>query len=301
MADQVFLTVPESLGGERVDKVVSVLLDISRSRASGLVADGVVVDGIAAEPRDRVDPGQVIVVAEPGATPLVEPEPVAFGVLYEDAHLVVVDKPAGIVVHPGAGRRQGTLAAGLLHRWPEIKGVGAQDRWGLVHRLDRDTSGALVVAKNQGAFDDLTGQLRRREIRRTYLSLVEGLLPAATGTIEAPIARDPAQPTKRWISHGGKPARTHYTVQKTGGSGLSLVEVQLETGRTHQIRVHMAAIGHPVVADWLYGAIRRDLGLERMFLHSRHVEFTHPASKETVAAEAPLPDDLASVLTTLGW
>ena len=301
MANQVSLTVPESLSGSRVDKVVSVLLEISRARASALLAEGVTVDGEPAEARDRVEKGQVLLVPQLTQVTDVEPEPVDFGVLHEDEQVIVVDKPAGLVVHPGAGRRRGTLVAGLLHRWPEIHGVGAEDRWGLVHRLDRDTSGALLVAKNQDAFEDLTSQLRRRDIRRTYTALVEGGMPAATGTIEAPIARDPAQPTKRAVIHGGRPARTHYTVvDPLAGSGLTLVEVRLETGRTHQIRVHMAAIGHPVAADWVYGATRRDLGLDRMFLHSKNLEFRHPVTESTMSVDAPLPEDLAEPLGAVG-
>ena len=300
MANQVRLTVPEGLSGSRVDKVVSVLLEISRARAAVLLAEGVMVDGAPAEARDRVEEGQVLLVAQPMEAAAVLPEPVEFGVLHEDEHVIVVDKPPGLVVHPGAGRRKGTLVAGLLYRWPEIRDVGAQDRWGLVHRLDRDTSGALLVAKDQVTLDDLTAQLRRREIRRTYTSLVEGDMPAATGTIEAPIARDPAQPTKRAVTHGGKPARTHYTVMDAiSDSGLTLVEVRLDTGRTHQIRVHMSAIGHPVAADWIYGATRRDLGLDRMFLHAKNLEFLHPATGATLSIEAPLPADLAEPLAAL--
>jgi 23S rRNA pseudouridine1911/1915/1917 synthase len=204
------------------------------------------------------------------------------------------------VVHPGSGRTGGTLAAGLLDRYPELVGVGAEDRWGLVHRLDKDTSGAILVARTREAFEALTAELRRRQITRTYTALVEGEMGAATGTIEAPVGRDPTQPTRRAVTHGGKHARTHYEVVRYfPDSVASLLSVRLETGRTHQIRVHFAAIGHPVVGDRVYGATRKDLGSPRTFLHASRLEFTHPESRRRLEVEAPLPTDLSEVLEGL--
>lgn len=300
MANEIDVEVPSDLGGARLDRAVAVLLRLSRSEAAALVERGVELDGEKATRSDRVQPGQVITCPPPAEATRLEPEEVDFGVLHEDESLLVVDKPPGLVVHPGTGRITGTLAAGLLHRYPDLAGIGADDRWGLVHRLDKDTSGALLVARSAEAFTDLTGQLRRREVKRTYAALVEGEMAAATGTIEAPIGRDPARPTRRAVTPTGKPARTHYeTVRFWSDADVTLLEVTLETGRTHQIRVHLGAIEHPVVGDFGYGATRRDLGAPRTFLHASRLEFTHPASGEHLSVESPLPPDLTRVLNLL--
>lgn len=300
MADQVEIEVPDSLDGSRVDKVIAEFFDVSRAVASGIVEGGVLVDGSEADAADRVRAGQVITCHEPEDTMRLAPEPVAFEVVHEDESVIVVDKPAGVVVHPGSGRTSGTLAAGLLARYPELEGVGAADRWGLVHRLDKDTSGAIVVARMSEAFEGLTAELRRREIERVYVALVEGRMTAPTGTVDAPIGRDPSRPTRRAVVPGGKHARTHYeVVHYYEESDVSLLEVRLETGRTHQIRVHLAAIDHPVAGDATYGATRRDLAVPRTFLHAAKVAFTHPMSGERLEVEAPLPPDLATVLDRL--
>jgi 23S rRNA pseudouridine1911/1915/1917 synthase len=300
VADQVDLEVPGSLDGARLDKAIAELLEVSRATAARVVEAGVIVDGDAASGSDRVRAGQVISCQTPEESIELVPEPVDFGVLYEDDQVIVVDKPAGVVVHPGGGRVTGTLAAGLLHRFPELEGVGATDRWGLVHRLDKDTSGAILVARNPEAFDALTKELRRREIGRTYTTLVEGRMGAPSGTVEAPIGRDPTQPTRRAVVHGGRHARTHFEVMHYYETrDASLLEVTLETGRTHQIRVHLAAIGHPVAGDITYGATRRDLGAPRTFLHAAKLTFTHPETGERISVPAPLPGDLATVLDHL--
>jgi 23S rRNA pseudouridine1911/1915/1917 synthase len=298
--EQIELEVPISLDGARVDKAIAELLGLSRAGASLVVKGGVELDHVDAKASDRVRGGQIIRCQAPEESATLVPETVPFDVLYEDDYVVVVDKSAGIVVHPGSGRTGGTLAAGLLHRYPELEGVGAEDRWGLVHRLDKDTSGALLVGRTREAFEALTAELGRRQITRTYTALVEGEMGAATGTIEAPIGRDPTQPTRRAVTHGGKHARTHYeVVQYFANSAASLLSVSLETGRTHQIRVHLAAIGHPVAGDRVYGATRKDLGSPRTFLHASRLEFTHPGTGERVTVEAPLPHDLATVLRRL--
>lgn len=300
MVEQIELTVPDDLGGSRLDKAVAILLGVSRGHASRLVSGDVTVDGRPAEASDRVSGGQVIVCEEPDTSESLMPEPVSFDVLFEDAHLMVVDKPPGVVVHPGAARTSGTLAAGLIHEYPELVGVGAEGRWGLVHRLDKDTSGVLVVARTQPAFESLSGQLRRREVIRIYTTLVEGQMAAATGTIEAPIARDPARPTMQAVVPGGRHARTHYEVTTDYEvADVSLLSVRLDTGRTHQIRVHMASIGHPVVGDWAYGAKRRELSPPRIFLHARSLDLTHPVTGDRLEVEAPLPADLAGFLEGL--
>lgn len=300
MADQVEIQVPDALDGSRVDKAIAELFDVSRAVASGVVEEGVLVDGSDADASDRVRAGQVIVCYKPEDTMRLAPEPVDFTVVHEDESVIVVDKPAGVVVHPGSGRTAGTLAAGLLDRYPELEGVGAADRWGLVHRLDKDTSGTIVVARTSEAFENLSSELRRREIERVYVALVEGRMTAPTGTVDAPIGRDSSRPTRRAVVPGGKHARTHYEVVRYyEESDVSLLEVRLETGRTHQIRVHMAAIDHPVVGDATYGATRRDLDVPRTFLHAAKVTFTHPSSGESLTAGAPLPTDLLSVLEGL--
>jgi len=300
VAEQIALEVPPALDGARVDKAIAELLGLSRARASLVVASGVRLDDIEAKPSDRVRGGQTIVCEIPERAAGLVPEGMELDILFEDDEIVVVDKRPGVVVHPGGGGAGGTLAAGLLHRYPDLAGVGAVDRWGLVHRLDKDTSGVILVARTPRAFDDLTGQLRRREVSRTYTALVEGSMEAPTGTIEAPIGPDPAQPSRRAVRHGGKPARTHYElVRYFEASDASLLVVKLETGRTHQIRVHLSAIEHPVAGDRAYGATRKDLGSPRTFLHASRLEFTHPATGDRLEVEAPLPNDLSAVLEAL--
>ncbi|HUF96247.1 MAG TPA: RluA family pseudouridine synthase [Acidimicrobiia bacterium] len=300
MDSAVTLTVPSDLDGERLDRALAVLLDVSRAVARSLVDSGVEIDGVPSKPNARVVAGMSIrtpAVVRPAA---LRAEPMELTVLYEDDHLVVIDKPPGMVVHPGSGQTQGTLAAGLLHRYPELDGVGAADRWGLVHRLDKDTSGAILVARNQEAFDGLTGQLRERKIHREYLTLVEGVLKPPTGTIDAPIGRDPGTPTRRAVIREGKHARTHYRLVKNYDEhDLAFVKVTLETGRTHQIRVHFAAIGHPIVGDATYGS-RREPGLSpRIFLHAGELKFKHPSDGSEIVVTSPLPADLAAVLDSL--
>jgi 23S rRNA pseudouridine1911/1915/1917 synthase len=300
MDSPVTLTVPSDLDGERLDRALAVLLDVSRAVARSLVDSGVEIDGIPSKPNARVVAGMSIrtpAVVRPAA---LLAEPMELTVLYEDDDLVVIDKPPGMVVHPGSGQTRGTLAAGLLHRYPELDGVGAADRWGLVHRLDKDTSGAILVARSQEAFDGLTGQLRERRIRREYLTLIEGVLKPPTGTIDAPIGRDPGTPTRRAVIRDGKHARTHYRLVKNYDEhDLAFVKVTLETGRTHQIRVHFAAIGHPIVGDATYGS-RREPGLSRrIFLHAGELKFKHPSDDSEIVVTSPLPADLAAVLDSL--
>jgi 23S rRNA pseudouridine1911/1915/1917 synthase len=300
VAEQVELEIPAAMDGARVDKAVAELLGVSRGRASQLIELGALLDDNPARASDRVTTGQVITVSRPELTGALEPEEMAFTVLFADDDVIVVDKPAGIVVHPGTGRSRGTLVAGLISRFPELTGVGPSDRWGLVHRLDKDTSGVLLVARNESALSVLTEALRRREIGRVYAALVEGSMGSPTGTIDAPIGRDPSRPTRRAISHTGKHARTHYEVVRNyPESDVSLLSVALETGRTHQIRVHLAAIGHPVVGDLTYGATRKDIGAPRTFLHAARLTFVNPGTGEPMSVEAPLPPDLESVLDDL--
>ena len=292
--------VPAELDGDRVDRTIARLLGVTRSQASAMFEPGVTIDGSPASPSDRVQTGQVLRCPAPRGHEPLEPEPVDFAILYEDRELLVVDKPPGLVVHPGSAHKTGTLAAGLIHRYPELAEVGPADRAGLVHRLDKDTSGTLLVARTPMAFEALSRQMRSRHVKRTYTTLVEGLVGSDTGTIDAPIGPDPARPTRRALAFDGKPAVTHYEVlRRHEDHRVTLLSVELETGRTHQIRVHLAAIGHPVVGDVAYGASRRDLGAPRTFLHASRLELTHPLTGEALSVDSPLPSDLTRVLHLL--
>ena len=297
MADEVTLRVPKELDGDRVDKALAVLLEISRTESRLLFERGVILDGELAKPSDRVAAGSSLLSPKPAPPSRLVPEPVEFGVLYEDESVAVVDKPAWIVVHPGSGRSKGTLAAGLMFRYPQLEGIGAADRWGLVHRLDKETSGTLLVGKTEKAYEALTNQLRRREIGRTYSTLVDGHMGAPTGTIDAPIGRDPIRPTRRAVVAGGKHARTHYDVEtEYGDMDCSLLRVRLETGRTHQIRVHLSAVDHPVIGDRMYARRPTRAASPRTFLHASEIAFDHPDTDQRMVVGSQLPEDLASVL-----
>ena len=294
---------PPRLDGQRVDRVVAELAGLSRSSVQGLIdSQHVTIAGSAPRPARRVNAGEAIEVAMPDPTHPLEPEEIEFSVPYVDSDVVVVDKPAGLVVHPGAGRERITLAAGLLHRWPDLEGVGDPDRWGIVHRLDRETSGLLIVARTPFALTRLREALASRQITRIYDALVHGKLQAPTGTIDAPVARDPYNRAKRKVTAGGKQARSHYRVTAAWAKdGVSRADVSLETGRTHQIRVHMATIGNPVVGDAVYGT-RTDEPWDpgRVWLHARQVRFRHPRTQMKVKVDSPLPDDLSGSLLRLG-
>lgn len=298
MADPITAEIPDDLDGARLDKAMATLLGLSRARAREMIEDGATIDGEPARPGSRVRAGSTVECQTPEPDEGLEPEPVDFDVLYEDADIVVVDKPPGVVVHPGSGHRSGTLTAGLLHRYPEIEGVGAAQRWGLVHRLDKDTSGAMLVGRTEEGYESLSSQIRDREVKRTYLALVDGVPGSPTGTIDAPIGRDGEQPTRRAVARDGRPARTHFTVaERFDGDRCSLLRLQLETGRTHQIRVHLSAIGHPVIGDPLYGKTTA-VSSPRIFLHASSLEFTHPDGRH-MRVESPLPPDLQGVLDDL--
>ena len=287
-------TVPDDLSRQRADKVVAALAGVSRSVARSMIEEGLAtIDGADVAPSDRVAAGALLSAEVPEPAQL-EPEEIDLEVLYEDAEMAVINKAAGIVVRPGAGNATGTLAAAILWRWPQVKGVGAVDRWGIVHRLDRDTSGALLVAKTAAAYERLTGLLEKRQISRRYQALVEGEFSIPTGTIDAPIERDRDDPTRFAVGAGGRHAITHYALAHQYPE-VALLDVALETGRTHQIRVHLASIGHPVVGDRRYGS-GGGPAVPRMFLHAAAV--TVPG-EPALTVEAPLPDDLAEVLRGL--
>lgn len=299
-------TIPSALGGERLDRIVSLITECSRSDAAELVAaGGVTVDGeVQPIGKLRVREGQVVVVDETQLPQPVLPEPdasVQFKVVYEDDAVIVVDKPAGLVVHPGAGNPTGTLVNGLLARYPELVDVGESHRPGIVHRLDVGTSGLMVVARTQLAYHALVEALASRDVGRMYRTLVWGHLESPVGVIDAPIGRDHRDPMRMAVVVDGKPARTRYRVMAAFRSptDVSVVECRLETGRTHQIRVHLGAIGHPVVGDGQYGGIRSGVACPRPFLHAAGLEFHHPLTGELLEFRSELPADLAAVEAAL--
>jgi 23S rRNA pseudouridine1911/1915/1917 synthase len=264
------------------------------------VDEGVTVDGAATRPGDRVAEGAIITTPPPAPVAGLEAEDVEFTTVYEDEWVLVVDKPAGVTVHPGSGRSRGTLAAGLLRRFPELEGVGEPGRWGLIHRLDRETSGVLIVARTPDAFLRLTADMAARRIHRRYLALAHNRFPVPTGTIDAPIGRDPSQPTRRAVVATGKPSVSHYEVIEELANGeVSLLEVRLDTGRTHQIRVHLAAIDHPVLGDRTYAGALFRLTAPRVMLHARFVGFEHPGTEVAISVEAPMPEDMVEVIEGL--
>jgi 23S rRNA pseudouridine1911/1915/1917 synthase len=303
-------TIPETYRGQRLDKALADLLpDFSRNRLQTWLRDGHIrVDDETAAPRMPVRGGERVVArleAEP-ATPQVAPEPIALDIVYQDADLLVVNKPAGLVVHPGAGNRDGTLQNALLHHAPEL---AALPRSGIVHRLDKDTSGLLVVARGARAHKHLVAALAAREIEREYEAVVYGVLTAG-GTVDAPIGRHPADRKRMDVREGAREAVTHYRVIRRFRAHTH-VRLTLESGRTHQIRVHMRHIRHPLVGDPVYGrrlAIPAGAGetlaatlrgFRRQALHARRLALTHPADDRHLEWQAPAPPDFTALLTAL--
>jgi 23S rRNA pseudouridine1911/1915/1917 synthase len=298
-------SVPAALAGERLDRFVSLLTGCSRAEAAALVSSGGVTVGgsPALSGKLRLAEGdEVEVDVPPDAGPVVVADPsVEFAVVHADDDVVVIDKPAGVVVHPGSGRSTGTLVHGLVARFPEIAGVGESDRPGIVHRLDRDTSGLLVVARTEVARQGLVAALAARHVERIYLALVHGVPESDAGLVDAPVGRSARHPTRMAVTARGREARTGYEVlQRWPDPGCALVRCRLETGRTHQIRVHLAAIGHPVVGDDTYdGGRKRPVAVPRLFLHATRLAFDHPVNGEHLTFESPLPADLQAVLNRL--
>lgn len=300
MVEHSTAVVTPDLEGVRPDRALAVLAGLSRSTAQRLISNGEVRVGEAIVDRStRLRTGDVLAYPAQVEVERLVPEPVDFSVVFDDGNVLVIDKPAGLVVHPGAGHRGGTLVHGLIHRFPELSALGEEHRWGLVHRLDRDTSGVLLVARNPATHEFLQSELKARRIGRTYLALVHGKLDAATGTIDAPIGRDRAKPTRMAVVRDGRPARTHYR-RLASWADTSLITLELETGRTHQIRVHLASIGHAVVGDPTYGRGGEVVGSPgRVWLHASEIRFpTIDGGDRTVTAE--LAEDLRRSLAVLG-
>ncbi|GAA4337865.1 RluA family pseudouridine synthase [Pigmentiphaga soli] len=305
-AEPLLLPLPADTRADRLDKVLARLLPAhSRSRLQGWIErGGVLVNGEAATVRRIVGPGDALTVWEepdPQARAFA-PEPVPFPVVAESAEWIVVDKPVGLVVHPGAGNWQGTLLNGLLYRYPELERVA---RAGIVHRLDKDTSGLMVVARTDTAQTALVRQLQARTVGRRYVALAGGHL-RGEGTIDRPIGRDPRVPVRMSVDRptAAKPAITHYQAVRRGtlGAAMPVTEIhcRLETGRTHQIRVHLASIGHPLLADTLYGG-KLVAPAARQMLHARRLRFDDPATGEPVVFTAEPPADMQAVIDAIDW
>lgn len=320
--DEERVTVGEDSRGSRLDRFLTGLLpEISRGRIQALIQEGrVTLDGRSAKPSARLDPGQVVrfrpsEVGETGSETVLEPEPIPLSILFEDGDVLVLHKPAGMVVHPGAGVRTGTLVHGLLHHLPGWKGAGGAGRPGIVHRLDRGTSGLMVVAKSARAYRSLVRQIQVRAVKRRYIALVWGTPRPRRGLIERPIGRHPRHRQRMAVvAKGGREAATEYEVLRVFDT-LSVLRLSLRTGRTHQIRVHLSSVGHPVFGDVAYGggkayvarlaprdrpaALRWLKNLGRPALHAYHLTLRHPVDGEVMAFEAPVPGDMEHILTEL--
>lgn len=295
--------------GDRLDAYVASRLDLSRTRVQALLEAGMVLlNGEPARKSERLEVGQQIEVRVPAPEPLtIEAEDIPLDVRYEDSSLLVVNKAAGMVVHPGPGHSTGTMVNALLAHATDLSGIGGKLRPGIVHRLDKDTSGLMVVAKTDLAHHTLSQALQRREIKRLYMAASWGHLSESPLEVEAPVGRDPANRQRMAVVEGGRGAVTHFRVLERW-PGAELLEVALETGRTHQIRVHLSHIGHPVVGDSVYGvgwengiggkarqwAQLLNKRVTRQFLHAWRLSFRHPVSEETLRFESPLPEDLSS-------
>ena len=271
--------------------------NIQRSIRAGLIS----INGITTtRSSTKVISGQIIRVKPPKdyLAPAITPSELSLNIVFEDDDIAIIDKPSGMVVHSGAGHLTDTMANAAVTRWPKISSVGDTDRPGIVHRLDRDTSGLLIIALNPTAYNNLTLMIKKHEIERIYTALVHGHPKSSTGTIDAPIGRDPHHRTRQAVNAGGRPALTHYEVIREIGQ-FSFIKVRLETGRMHQIRVHMTAIGHPIVGDQTYGKRQSIANLSRQFLHASKLIFNHPISYEKISVTSRLPDDLQSAISLM--
>lgn len=288
--------------GKRLDVFIAgAKTELSRSQVKRLITENrVAVAGQPAAPSTRVHAGAVIEVTVPDTTqPSLKAEPLTVPLLHSDPDVLVVNKPAGLVVHPGAGQPAGTLVNQLISRFPELLAVGDPLRPGIVHRLDRDTSGVMVVARSPSSYAWLVAQFAAQAVAKTYVALVDGTPAVERGVIDAPVGRHPRRRTAMSVVRDGKPAVTHFAVLEALGR-YTLLQAIPETGRTHQIRVHLAAAGFPIVGDPQYGRASTLTGLNRTFLHAHTLGFAHPATRESVHFRAPLAPDLVAVLQQLG-
>jgi 23S rRNA pseudouridine1911/1915/1917 synthase len=308
---ELLVTIPPQSAGQRLDRAIAdARPELSRERVKALIADGRVLaaGGGRVAGSARVAAGERFTISVPAAVPPTsQPQAIPLAIVYEDADLIVIDKPAGLVVHPAAGNLDGTLVNALLHHCAgRLSGIGGVARPGIVHRIDKDTSGLLVAAKNDFAHEHLSRQFAAHTVGRRYLAVVAGRPLPLAGRIEGAIGRSTRDRKKMDIVVGGrgKPAVTHYATRETLRDA-ALVECRLETGRTHQVRVHMASIGHPLLGDPLYGQARphrdllRTLNFRRQALHARSLQFHHPRRQEKLAFESPLPSDIQELIAAL--
>jgi 23S rRNA pseudouridine1911/1915/1917 synthase len=305
MTEQRTLPIPEGLAGERVDTALARLLGLSRTKAAALVDNGDVrIDGVQPAKSDRVAAGAWLdlTMPEPPAAPAVRPERVdGLRVVHDDPDLVVVDKPIGVAAHPSPGWTGPTVLGHLAALGVVVATSGAAERQGIVHRLDVGTSGLMVVAKSERAYSGLKQAFRERRVDKVYHALVQGHPDPLAGTVDAPVGRHPKHDYKWAVTASGRPSVTHYETLEAHRFA-SLLEIHLETGRTHQIRVHMSAVHHPCVGDLTYGAdptLAARLGLSRQWLHAVGLEFTHPGTGREVMFRSDYPDDLAHALSVL--
>lgn len=300
MTQEVTFTVAEE--GERLDRMLAARLpDVSRTQVQELIKSGeVTVNDRPRKPAYLVEVGDrvSILLPEQEEEEPVQPEPIPLNVVYEDDSLLAVDKPAGMVVHPAPGHRSGTLVNALLYHYPKIAQVGPRKRAGIVHRLDKDTSGILLIARTSEARALLQQQFKRREVHKTYLALVEGQTQPPEGIIKVPIGRDPRDRKRMAAVRGGRRSVTHYEAIEYLGD-YTLLEVHPRTGRTHQVRVHLSWLGYPLVGDRVYGRQRQELLPDRHFLHASELRFTHPTTGKEMVLDTPLPSELEAVLERL--
>lgn len=302
MSGDLTFVIPEGIETMRVDKAIALETHLTRSVIADMFdAGNVLVNGEKSKRSEKVSPGDEVEV-----TYLDDDDETVIGqdidvdILFEDEHLLVVNKSAGMVVHPGAGNRDSTLVNALVFRYPDIVSVGQKHRPGIVHRLDSGTSGLLVVAKSNDAYEKFVEMFSSHDVDRRYIALVWGKFETTSGIIDAPIGRSVTRVTKMAIRDGGKHARTHYSVNSYfEKADVSLLDISLETGRTHQIRVHCKSIGHPIVGDKTYGGYRQNLECPRPFLHAHTLRFIHPITQAQMEFSTPLPDDLQGVLNRL--
>ena len=291
--------------GERVDRVIAFFSGLSRSKVSDLISKRLILrNGIPIKKGSEIvhtnDEISMPNLVDEAVEEIASDESIDFEVVFEDDSVIVVSKPSGLIVHPGSGIANGTLVNGLAAQFPDLREIGDPTRLGLVHRLDKGTSGLLIVARTPEALDNLKFQMQERDIHRQYFAIVAGHVESKKGVVDAPLGRDPKNPLKRAVINSGKYARTHYELDQKCESPfkVSMLNCRLETGRTHQIRVHLAAIGHPVLGDELYGG-RTSFNIEnRLALHAQMLTFLHPKTKNLMNFESPLPAELTSMKDT---
>ena len=291
--------------GERVDRVIAFFSGLSRSKVSDLISKRLILrNGIPIKKGSEIvhtnDEISMPNLVDEAVEEIASDESIDFEVVFEDDSVIVVSKPSGLIVHPGSGIANGTLVNGLAAQFPDLREIGDPTRLGLVHRLDKGTSGLLIVARTPEALDNLKFQMQERDIHRQYFAIVAGHVESKKGVVDAPLGRDPKNPLKRAVINSGKYARTHYELDQKCESPfkVSMLNCRLETGRTHQIRVHLAAIGHPVLGDELYGG-RTSFNIEnRLALHAQMLTFLHPKTRNLMNFESPLPVELTSMKDT---